>query len=184
MLLHGTVLYCIVLHCIVWYLMLSYGIQFHCTALHAIALLASACGLCLARRLFSSYILYIDPTYTSDCTFIWDRSLLAFTKKPFLKGFLPKQSFIIYIPCFQKIHFLPKFLFSESRLLHFTETFLAELLLTMFSDISPTSATQRTFLYIISSQGCFISPETFLSTFLLLSFYGTLTVTLKLFNCE
>ena len=32
----------------------SFGIQFHFTVLHAIALLALAHGLCLARRLFTS----------------------------------------------------------------------------------------------------------------------------------
>ena len=34
-------------------------IQFHCTVLHAIALLASARGLCLTRRLFTSCRKYI-----------------------------------------------------------------------------------------------------------------------------
>ena len=40
----------------IWYIMLFYGIQFHCTVLHAIAFLASARGLCLARRLYNILI--------------------------------------------------------------------------------------------------------------------------------
>ena len=69
-----TLWYCMVLHCIVWYV-----IQFHCTVLHANALLASARGLCLARRLYTSYYVMMY--------------LLRIESSPTMKGELPEDSF-------------------------------------------------------------------------------------------
>ena len=56
MVLHGIVLYCIVLHCIALYRMVSYVTLWYPIPLHAFALLASARGLRLARRLYTSEI--------------------------------------------------------------------------------------------------------------------------------
>ena len=60
------------MHCIVWYLMLFYCIQFHCTVLYAIALLALARGLCLARRLhqmfWQCHYAWVLNTVFSQCS--------------------------------------------------------------------------------------------------------------------
>ena len=52
--LYCIALYCIVLHCIALYRVIYYGILWCPIPLLAIALLASARGLCLARHLFTS----------------------------------------------------------------------------------------------------------------------------------
>ena len=66
MVVHGIVLYCIVLHCIVWYLnniILCYLMVSN--SMHAIALLALARGLCLARRLHTYFIYFFMMNCTS-----------------------------------------------------------------------------------------------------------------------
>ena len=98
MVLHSIVLYCIVLHCIVWYLMLSYCIQFHCTVLYAIALLASARGLFLSRRLYTSCYLIVSNSIAHYC--VVDFSMRAVFPKTSIYFIQSKLKSIYLLPIF------------------------------------------------------------------------------------